>query len=186
MIYLLKDGEQAGPFTAHQLRSMWDAGAVTADTPFWREGMESWQTLALIQKELEPVQTPPPLRMVPPPLPQPQAPLPAVRRTRSVPTWGLAMILGGLFFIMVVQCSQVETPTDPHREIHAQVRSWMRANLNDPGSFDEVSWTEPLPAKGGKMIGLRYRAKNALGAKVLKEQYFLVEPGGAVKPVTRE
>lgn len=40
--YLWLNDEQAGPFTALQLRSMWTAGTITAATLCWQEGMEEW------------------------------------------------------------------------------------------------------------------------------------------------
>lgn len=40
--YLWLNDQQAGPFTALQLRSMWTAGTITAATLCWQEGMEEW------------------------------------------------------------------------------------------------------------------------------------------------
>lgn len=40
--YLWLNDQQAGPFTALQLRSMWTAGTITAATLYWQEGMEEW------------------------------------------------------------------------------------------------------------------------------------------------
>jgi len=44
LIYV--DGEQKGPFTASQLRSMWSSGTVTASALYWSEGMPDWKALS--------------------------------------------------------------------------------------------------------------------------------------------
>src|SRR6266403_1022771 len=55
-VHILIEGEQRGPYDLSQIRAMLESGAVTADTPFWREGMTEWQPLSTIAHELETVQ----------------------------------------------------------------------------------------------------------------------------------
>lgn len=45
--FILKgtDQEQAGPYTMEQLRSMWDAGLITSNTMYWKDGMPAWSML---------------------------------------------------------------------------------------------------------------------------------------------
>lgn len=38
-------GEEKGPFTFEQLRSMWSSGQLTADTQYWQEGMSDWEPI---------------------------------------------------------------------------------------------------------------------------------------------
>ena len=40
--YLLRDGQQHGPYTPTQIRTMWAAGQVTVDTLYWFEGLSDW------------------------------------------------------------------------------------------------------------------------------------------------
>ena len=46
--YLWIEGKQAGPYTIGQLHGMWNAGAITAQTPHWREGMKAWEPLGMV------------------------------------------------------------------------------------------------------------------------------------------
>jgi uncharacterized membrane protein YdbT with pleckstrin-like domain len=53
--YLFQDDAQKGPFTLSQLRSMWSAGWITAQTLYWQDGFSEWLPLSTILSELEPV-----------------------------------------------------------------------------------------------------------------------------------
>lgn len=39
------DGQERGPYTFEQLRSMWSSGQLTADTLYWQDGMTEWKPL---------------------------------------------------------------------------------------------------------------------------------------------
>lgn len=52
--FLLQEQVRKGPFTISQLRSMWNAGAITSETPYWQEGFDDWRPLAAIIDDLEP------------------------------------------------------------------------------------------------------------------------------------
>ncbi len=54
LYYLARNGEQAGPYTIGQLRTMWQSGNLTAHTQYWFEGEAAWQQLINIQNILEP------------------------------------------------------------------------------------------------------------------------------------
>jgi|GEM_PF-4582009 len=52
LFYLYLNEQQAGPYAIDQIFSMWNAGAITADTLVWKEGMPDWisvQTLLAAQ-----------------------------------------------------------------------------------------------------------------------------------------
>jgi membrane protein YdbS with pleckstrin-like domain len=53
--YLWLNDAQAGPFTLHQVQSMWNDGQITGLTLFWQEGNEDWVPLNTIQSTIEPV-----------------------------------------------------------------------------------------------------------------------------------
>ena len=40
--YLWRNGQQEGPFTPNQIKSMWDAGSLTADTLYYHSGLTDW------------------------------------------------------------------------------------------------------------------------------------------------
>lgn len=44
--YLLRDGQQHGPYTPTQIRTMWAAGQITVDTLYWFEGLSDWFQVA--------------------------------------------------------------------------------------------------------------------------------------------
>ena len=52
--YLLRDGEQTGPFSIDQMQLWWRVGMLDASQLFWKEGMEAWEPLSLISALLEP------------------------------------------------------------------------------------------------------------------------------------
>jgi len=56
LYYLIVSEQQAGPYTVGQLRSMWQAGLVTAQTQYWSEGADSWRPLLDLAAILDPVQ----------------------------------------------------------------------------------------------------------------------------------
>jgi TM2 domain-containing membrane protein YozV len=53
MYYLWLNDAQAGPYTINQLRGMWQAGQITAQTLYFTEGMTDWAALAAIAAMLE-------------------------------------------------------------------------------------------------------------------------------------
>lgn len=75
MIYYILQGEETkGPYTIGQLRSLWNSGAITGRTLYWREGFSKWLPLIDMVSELEQTPGPPPAN--PPMLPQkPKTPL---------------------------------------------------------------------------------------------------------------
>ena len=63
--YINQNGENYGPYTIGQLRSMWSAGQVTGDTLYCEEGYSEWLHLSILAKELDTrEQSPPPHPMV--------------------------------------------------------------------------------------------------------------------------
>src|SRR5580704_9464544 len=55
-IYILQANEKKGPYTIGQLRSLWNAGLITAQTLYSPEGFPEWIPLARIISDLEPSQ----------------------------------------------------------------------------------------------------------------------------------
>jgi TM2 domain-containing membrane protein YozV len=87
--YILQDDKQTGPYTVKQLRSMWNAGQLTAETFYWREGMSEWTPLRGVIDKLEH------------PLPQPMSQTgPVIVTTRK--SRGVYIILGIFFGLLGV------------------------------------------------------------------------------------
>lgn len=52
--FIYQNSEQLGPYTFLQIRTMWAAGQLSADTLFYREGLADWQPLRSIEADLMP------------------------------------------------------------------------------------------------------------------------------------
>ena len=50
---LLINGQQSGPYTINQMKSMWQHGTINAGTSYWQAGMPQWQSLANIRHFLD-------------------------------------------------------------------------------------------------------------------------------------
>ena len=72
-VYLSIDGQQKGPFEAEQLRAMWSAGTITAQTMAWQEGLPEWVSFKQIANTAGIYCTPPPPPPKPTPPPRPVA-----------------------------------------------------------------------------------------------------------------
>lgn len=51
-----KEQEQTGPYTMDQMRSMWNAGLITSQTLYWREGLSGWKLVGQLITNLPRVQ----------------------------------------------------------------------------------------------------------------------------------
>jgi len=51
--FIIQDDQTKGPYTMGQLRSMWNAGAITVDTLYCEEGFEDWLHLRVLAEEIE-------------------------------------------------------------------------------------------------------------------------------------
>jgi len=53
--YLLTaSGEQAGPYSLDQVRSLWESGKITLDTPYWSQGLSEWQPIRKLESLFRP------------------------------------------------------------------------------------------------------------------------------------
>ena len=103
--YILLNDEAKGPYTIGQLRSMWNAGAITQETPFCEEGYEDWMPLRRLISELEPPPLPP-MPPVSPPILMPVQTIQTIEATSK--TWKSAQLIsalvtiGGVLFVFVI------------------------------------------------------------------------------------
>lgn len=72
-----------------------------------------------------------------------------------------------------------------------QVTQYLKANLNDPDSYQSISWSEVIELSKTKEIGFasfavrhKYRAKNSFGGYVVEEKYFKLDYEGNIVSVT--
>lgn len=85
-VWLIQNGEKAGPFHDYEIRRRIGSGDLEASTPAWHEGLSAWTTLseiALFRDEFVPEKhTPeePPPQVAPPPLPAPPPVVPGSPR----------------------------------------------------------------------------------------------------------
>ena len=64
-----------------------------------------------------------------------------------------------------------------------QVKRYLEATLNDAGSVKYVEWSTVFQTPNGWIVRCKYRAKNAFGGYVLKNQLFYMDENGAVVSV---
>jgi TM2 domain-containing membrane protein YozV len=50
---LFINGQQTGPYTFSQMKSMWQNGTINGGTGYWQAGMPQWQSLANIRQFLD-------------------------------------------------------------------------------------------------------------------------------------
>ena len=66
MYYLLINGDRTGPYSAHDIKAMFDQGAIGLETQFWADGMMAWSTIGSsrhlfgISRPAQPVYSPRP------------------------------------------------------------------------------------------------------------------------------
>ena len=63
----------------------------------------------------------------------------------------------------------------------SQVKAWLKANLNDPGSLEFIEWSPVQKTDdGGFMVRAKYRAKNSFGGYVVENRVFFLDSAGNV------
>jgi len=63
----------------------------------------------------------------------------------------------------------------------SQVKSWIKANLKDPGSLEFIEWSPVSKTNdGGFTVRVKYRAKNSLGGYVVANKVFFLNSAGSV------
>ena len=62
-----------------------------------------------------------------------------------------------------------------------QVKSYLKSNLKDPGSYDGIEWSKVLQrSENGYMVRHKYRAKNSFGGYVIENKIFYLTEYGDV------
>jgi hypothetical protein len=65
----------------------------------------------------------------------------------------------------------------------SEVKTYLKNNLNDAKSYESVEWSDVKEHNGVSVVRHKYRAKNAMGGTVLKDQLFVVDKDGKVSAV---
>jgi hypothetical protein len=72
----------------------------------------------------------------------------------------------------------------------AQVETYLKENLNDPDSYQSISWSAVVKINDTKEVGFpsyqvrhKYRAKNSFGGYVVEEKVFRMDYKGNVVDV---
>jgi hypothetical protein len=71
----------------------------------------------------------------------------------------------------------------------SQVREYLKATLNDWDSYQSMEWSPvtkitTAKAKYAYVVRHKYRAANAFGARIIKEQMFYCDKEGVIKKIT--
>jgi hypothetical protein len=62
----------------------------------------------------------------------------------------------------------------------SQVKEYLQDNLNDPSSYESISWSPVVETSDGYTVRHKYRAKNTQGVLIIKEQIFYLNKQGEV------
>jgi len=65
-----------------------------------------------------------------------------------------------------------------------QVEDYLKDNLKDPDSYDNIEWGPVQKTNNGFMVRCKYRAKNSFGGYDIAHQVFLLNQNGDVTTVT--
>jgi hypothetical protein len=168
--YILQNDETKGPFTIGQLRTMWNSGAITAETLYCQEGFADWLPLRAIIREIEPPATPPPVLPTPPPQFYQPAPQPKKKEIGILAACLLAFV--GLMVFAVIRSALVDGPSSssggssgssPRVAITASVSlSYDSIRISNLDSFD---WPGTSIYLNGIMGGYIYRVASIPAGK---------------------
>jgi hypothetical protein len=63
---IIANGDERGPYTFEQLRSMWSSGQLTTEALYWQEGMTEWESIEGLglDSAIQPHSLPPPVASV--------------------------------------------------------------------------------------------------------------------------
>ena len=89
--YISANGESLGPYAKDQLRSMWSAGQVTADTMVCAEGSQEWKGIEELQLSAS----------LMPPLAQPKVPKVVVTKSSGASTVALGFVLCAVGVVLI-------------------------------------------------------------------------------------
>lgn len=148
--FLLLNGEQKGPFTMGQLRSMWTSGGITADILYWQEGNSDWLPITALLSDLEPstsrasypVASPPPAPIGPRTTSKNLQPLSTKQPSKNLtPAQTAAGLIGGLVSIAILiyfnsNSSSNQATTQPY-EASTQAS---QETVSAPVAISDISW----------------------------------------------
>ena len=85
-----------------------------------------------------------------------------------------AIIVGIISLFSIISPNDSDPlPTRTDSSVMVGVRSYLRANLKDPGSYQEIEWSPSgVNSSGQYYIRHKYRAKNSFGGYVIEEKIF--------------
>ncbi len=95
-------------------------------------------------------------------------------------------------FLGFAICNQ-EEQADPLTEaknkkvefVRASVCKYLKSNLKDPKSYDDIEWSQIVDKNDGKyIVRHKYRAKNSFGGYVIENKVFIIDSSsGEIKQV---
>lgn len=64
---------------------------------------------------------------------------------------------------------------------YIEIKNYLKNNMHDPSSLDFVGCTEPFEGTNiGWLVACQYRGKNAFGALILNENWFIINSGKVI------
>lgn len=101
-------------------------------------------------------------------------------RPRKIRFWNI-LIASVIILGLISLCDKLSNDTDPrptNRDVSVMigVKSYLRENLYDPKSYQEIEWSPSgINDAGQYYIRHKYRAKNAFGGYIIEEKIFYLD-----------
>ena len=101
-------------------------------------------------------------------------------RPRKIRFWNI-LIASVIILGLISLCDKLSNDTDPrptNRDVSVMigVKSYLRENLYDPKSYQEIEWSPSgINNAGQYYIRHKYRAKNAFGGYIIEEKIFYLD-----------
>jgi len=153
-----RNGENVGPYTLQQLRSMWSSGQFTADTMYWSESDSAWLPLrALLESNPTENQANPALTSEPPPPPIAAPPKASPTQSPEKSPFAPQQIKDGFGFSANTPIPASSIPTSKRYLGFLATPDFQRITYKRVASFDSTATTHPVDGydlfdKDGRLI----------------------------------
>lgn len=107
-------------------------------------------------------------------------------------SYGCLILIGIVAFLLIgMNVCNNDLPMSPQEEAHQKelqlvrnsVTKYLRENLKDPKSYEEIEWSEIAHRDGKLIVRHKYRAKNSFGGFVIDNKVFFLTSLGTVENV---
>lgn len=112
-----------------------------------------------------------------------------IKKTKS---YGYLILIAVILFLIIgMRVCNDDPPMSQQEEVHQKelqlvrnsVTKYLKENLKDPKSYEEIEWSEIAHREGKLIVRHKYRAKNSFGGYAIDNKVFFLSPLGTVEDV---